>query len=139
MTPSEIKKHSAKLLPIYHWFGLDDASGVRALVRIAAIDEKLHDWAEAACEGNYGEKWHRDRERDASALVAEVGGMLPLIAPGIFYNGDPRGWSLKLDEPKLKAFYALQDGIPYRERLARDWGGFGLLSPAAQEVEQWTS
>ena len=64
-------------------------------------------------------------------MLDEVRAMLPVVADAIMSNGDPRGWALKIDDRRFRELYG-DDDVPASERLARDWGGYGLLSPDAQ-------
>ena len=133
MTENKIRKHYDQLMPAYRRLGLPVVGDVQLLRRLAIIEKTLHKWAEDACSVQLDERTERRRETLEASMLDEVRAMLPVMADAVISNGDPRGWALKLHDWKLKSFYEEHD-VPASERLARDWGGFGLLSPDAQGV-----
>lgn len=132
MSERTIRRNYNLLIPAYHRLGLSVAGDVQALRRLALIEQKLHKWAEDACSVQLDERTERRRETMRREMLDEVRVMLPLVSLAVMLNGDPRGWALKLDDEKLGDFY--DHDVPASERLARDWGGYFLLSPDAQGV-----
>lgn len=131
MSERTIRRNYELLMPAYRRLGLSVVGDVAAVRRLAIIEKKLHQWAEESCSVEIDERTERRRETLEAAMLDEVREMLPLVAHAVMVNGDPRGWALKLDDEKLGGFY---DDVPASEQLARDWGGYFLLSPDAQGV-----
>ena len=135
MNESKMKrqdKHYKQLAPVYHGLGMSIAGDVAMMKRLCVIEKRLHGWAEEACSIGSSEEQQKRRERKEEELLDEVKVMLPLAASAIFSNGDPRGWALKIDDNFMRQWESRKPDNP---RLARDWGGYGLISPDAQEVD----
>lgn len=132
MTESKIRKNYDLLMPAYRRLGLTVVGDVQLVRRLAIIEKTLHKWAEESCSVEIDQRTERRRETLEASMLDEVREMLPVLADAVISNGDPRGWALKLDDRKLRDFYGV--GVPASERLARDWGGYGLISPDAQGV-----
>ena len=81
---------------------------------LKALEKKAHKWAEDACNYPISERTQKRRENIIYRDIARIFGTVPT---GFFYNGDPRGYALKIDNEKASV-----DGI------ARDWGGYGILA-----------
>lgn len=76
-----------------------------------------------ACNTNAGaQAW----PRISAATLRKLDNLLGFSAAGVpvFINGDPRGYSLKVDDAWVRAN---RDGVA--ARLHRDWGGYGILAP----------
>jgi hypothetical protein len=58
--------------------------------------------------------WEQTKDRARRRAAAIFGGKLP---QGFFINGDPRGYSLKID------------GAAVPQGLETDWGQYGILAP----------
>lgn len=87
------------------------------------LEEKAHQWAEDECNLPLSEEIIDARNQIVYDEVCDIfGGRLP---NGFFYNTDPRGYALKINNEKAK--------IP--NGLRTDWGGYGLLAhPETTEV-----
>lgn len=80
------------------------------------LEDKAHKWAEDACSWeDVSEKTTEDRRKIITKQVEDILGFLP---KGFFWNGDPRGYALKIDNETVV--------IP--QGMATDWGGYGLLA-----------
>jgi hypothetical protein len=83
-----------------------------------------------ACQECNGEV-NSDDAKDEAAL-AKVRHLLGISEEkgreiGLFLNGDPRGYTLKLSDDWVRGYNsALDDGTL---RLQTDWGGYGILAP----------
>lgn len=136
MTETKIRKHYARLMPIYRRLGLALAGDVVQLARLARIEDILHKWAEESCSIPLPDRTVTRRETLTENYLDEVRAMFPLVAPdAIFCNMDPRGFALKIESEDAKKLYASVDDFG-KERIERDWGGYGLLSPDAQELHE---
>lgn len=82
---------------------------------IELLEEKAHAWAEEACEREVSEEEHNRRDEEIRAALRAILGFVPT---GFFWNGDPRGYSLKIDSEEAE--------IP--QGMATDWGGYGILA-----------
>jgi hypothetical protein len=73
----------------------------------------------------------RGQERDNCAACEGSGYVIdfaairkmPRIVP-VFLNGDPRGYSLKIEDSWMRE---------HKAELHRDWGGYGILAPEIKE------
>ena len=95
-------------------------TGKRISCKLLAIDRKAHRSAEDYCNGVIDlEEWEKRSENYSREVAFVFGGKLP---DGFFVNGDPRGYTLKIDDAKMRDVYA-------DINLHRDFGGFGILAP----------
>jgi len=74
------------------------------------------------CNGDIEEHDYNIQSND---ILVKVGSILGLIKDGIpiyplFFNGDCRGYTLKLDDSYVK-----DNNI----QIHRDWGGYGIIAP----------
>jgi hypothetical protein len=69
------------------------------------------------------EKWEKQYTKHATKLF---GGTLP---KGFFINGDPRGYSLKLDPEAWKVSDNAQENYEAQPVKYTDWGGYMILAP----------
>jgi hypothetical protein len=60
-----------------------------------------------------------DTTKQDEQILKAVQKLLPNVQ-GIFINGDPRGYSIKIKESEVKS-------LPVS--LYTDWGGYGILAP----------
>jgi hypothetical protein len=88
-----------------------------ALCRIVRKFEKqAHDLATDCCNGDVPDSEAR-KDEILRLLNAALGndGSVP-----VFINGDPRGYSLKIEDEWVRA---------NNPRIYRDWGGYGIIAP----------
>ena len=87
------------------------------------IEKTLHQIAERDC--NYGVNIRVKNNAHKKAMA----GLVKLLRPSdeakeaFIFNGDPRGYALKLDETWTRELRAAG------RIIASDWGGYGLLAP----------
>ena len=97
--------------------GILDGLSYGDMRELRALERKAHKWAEDACNYPISERTQARREKIVERDIARIFGKVPA---GFFYNGDPRGYALKIDPEKGSI-----------EGLERDWGGYGILSREA--------
>jgi hypothetical protein len=102
-------------------------TGIQIWRKLRAIERRAREATTAQCNGNhYGSQPYRNQEdwdgfcAKTQQEVLKVFGITSL--PGIFINGDARGYALKLDPEKAI--------VP--QGMVTDWGNFGIL---AAEIE----
>jgi len=84
------------------------------MLALKVLERKAHKWAEDGCNYEISEKTSTRRYNIIYRDIKRIFGVIP---DGFFYNQDPRGYALKIDDEKGDV-----DG------LVRDWGGYGLLA-----------
>ncbi len=90
-------------------------TGLQIWRQLARIEREASSIATAACNGTIGTDGLETKDAIIRTKVAKVfGGKLP---PGFFFNKDPRGYSLKLEE----------NSVPFP--LHQDWGRYQILAP----------
>ena len=90
--------------------------GLRLYQALRRLENKAHYAAERYCNGDISEQEFDEIEKKIMNRLRE---WLPNAPSGVFVNGDPRGYALKIDNPE-----------PVRElNLYRDLGGYGILAP----------
>lgn len=79
------------------------------------LEHKAHTMAENECNGykEYTDEQWNGIEKRVRALFSKY-------LNGLILNGDPRGYTLKIDADILKS-----ENI----KLYQDWGGYGILCP----------
>jgi len=94
-----------------------EISGKKLSLILWRLENSVNPAATAYCNGEIdGDKWE-EIASEAKERVYELLGDIP----GFFINGDPRGYSLKIDA-------SIHDPI-YDLGLHRDFGGYLILSP----------
>lgn len=116
----EIAKHGQNLKRI---FGID-GDPVEICKKLRRLEVKANRTACDYCNGAIDcEKWGDFSERTKGKVLDIIGHQ---FADAIFINGDPRGYTLKIDDEWLKT-RGESGGIH------RDWGGYGILAPDLSE------
>lgn len=82
-----------------------------------ALEKKAHKWAEDMCNIPMPEAQAQEYHDTVNREIVAILGYMP---EGFFYNTDPRGYALKIDNEKASV-----------EGMHTDWGGFGILAPEA--------
>lgn len=95
-------------------------TGVQLWRALRKIESALERVAVAYCNGEAGQSQWEAEKRKAEGAVFRVFGRLP---DGLYINGDPRGYMLKIDR-------AAGGFVP--EGMHRDWGGYGILAPVIE-------
>lgn len=94
---------------------MTNKTGLQLWRMLARIEREANRIACKVCNGEIGTDGMESHDAVIKAKVARVfGGTLP---PGFFYNKDPRGYSLKLEEAS----------VPFQ--LHEDWGRYQILAP----------
>lgn len=112
--PTNKKLQHIELLSKLGGVNLMERSRYNALV----LNEKNgHRLNEQYCNGEITEEFY-DKWRDR--IKMSVLKKLPNLKNALVFNGDPRGYFLKLD-----ANYVFENSIP----ITRDFGGYGIICP----------
>ena len=117
----QILQHGFKLIRA---FNLPQGTSPVGLCKaVHRIENKLHQYAEDACNGVFPEGKAGKVEKSA---LKRLDILLNFKAQGIpvFINGDPRGYSLKISDEYMRA---------HDLDLPRDWGGYGIIAPELNE------
>jgi hypothetical protein len=107
-------------------------------IALRRLEKEAHSYAEFSCNGGrtigtgpnmirvtnwyppyYGKFVDIENEAEEEEYEAYLLARLQRLmenAPGLFINGDPRGYALKV-QPE------------HADDLPRDWGGYGLIAP----------
>lgn len=113
--------HHKALEQIGRECGMPEPDGLALWRKLRRIENAAGAAATAQCNGEaYGgqpfreeAQWEEFKEQTKSKVAAVFGGRLP---EGFFFNGDPRGYALKIERAKLP------------EGMHRDWGSYGCLA-----------
>lgn len=106
-----------------HYSALETLSGYRMdgaklYSKLLPIERTIHKHAERYCNGEINsDTWER-YQNTAKTLVTAV---FKREIAGLWVNGDPRGYALKIDERSVP------------EGMIKDWGGYGILAPDIKE------
>lgn len=117
-TALDTVRHVDVLAEIFPVMRLDRANAWEKLKR---LERRA---ARHALRGCNGPEWPEgEQERDEARILAAVDKVTGYKAAGVpvFLNGDPRGYSLKIDDKWTHA-----KGY---EGLHTDFGGYGILAP----------
>lgn len=94
--------------------GLPEIMGAYLYERLHKLEATAHRDQTADCNGELTEAEAAKRDERTRERIKKVFGHMP---PGVFINGDPRGYALKIKEKETpKGFYT-------------DMGGYGILAP----------
>ena len=85
------------------------------------LEARIHRENEDDCNGTNGLTEKQEEARDARRFKS-FQSLLPNV-DGLFINGDPRGYSLKMHVKQTQELRS--KGI----NLETDWGGYGILAP----------
>lgn len=84
--------------------------------KLVRIERKANRDAVALCNGEIEQEEFEKREE---RHLAKVRALLGHPLPGLFVNGDPRGYALKIDPERQ----------PLPEGMHTDWGSYGIIAP----------
>lgn len=92
---------------------------------IKMVEHQANWYATKECNGELAEgEYEQAEERILNRVKRLFGGTLP---KGFFINGDPRGYSLKLDSEQWgERFLNGEYNLPINYQ---DWGGYMILAP----------
>lgn len=83
--------------------------------KLRRVEARANQSACAYCNGEIdSEQWEAEKDKITARVKDIFGGTLP---PGFFVNGDPRGYSLKMEENSTK------------HALHQDFGHYQILAP----------
>tara|TARA_R110002167_G_scaffold97995_1_gene258180 strand:- start:125 stop:481 length:357 start_codon:yes stop_codon:yes gene_type:complete len=111
MMYDKIQKHGDNLKAIFN-LNIDSIKLCKQLFR---LENKAHRLAEDNCNGITD-----NIESDTNKIIDKVKKILNTNK--VFFNGDPRGYALKLCDQFSK------DKI-----IHKDWGGYGIIAPDFRE------
>jgi len=94
---------------------LTGKDGKKMSLKLWKLETEAHKIITKECNG---EATEHDSAR-LEKILTEVKELLPNVE-GIFINGDPRGYALKVDDQVMRS---------KKYDLTQDWGGYGILSP----------
>jgi hypothetical protein len=144
-TREAIRQHGQQLLAIF-----PNASEQEPLELCRRLRRLEGEAARYALRGCNGPEWESEeaQEKAAARILGKVNELLgqerdncaacegsgyvidfaairkmPRIVP-VFLNGDPRGYSLKIEDSWMRE---------HKAELHRDWGGYGILAPEIKE------
>lgn len=113
----DIENHGAKIINIFNL--ASDTEPIALCKKLRRIENKAANIALDYCNGyiDMEKRDHADK-----LIVKRLEKVLNFTAQGIpvFINGDPRGYSLKIDDQ-----YVRDNDV----EIMTDWGGFGLIAP----------
>ena len=111
-----IEKHGNDLKRI---FNLDSADPIKLSKQVHMIEAKAARIALDYCNGDINSDTKLLNE---ALLLKRLDKVLNFSAQDIpvFFNGDPRGYTLKIDDEYVRA---------NNLDIHKDWGGYGILSP----------
>ena len=89
--------------------------------KLHRLETRVHRENENDCNGTTGLSDAQETARDKRRFE-KFQSLLPGVS-GLFINGDPRGYSLKMHAKQTQELF--DKGI----NLYRDWGGYGILAP----------
>jgi len=111
-----IEKHGNDLKTI---FNLESADPIKLSKQIHMIEVKAARIALDYCNGGMElDAFEVEKEKMLKALDKVLNFTAQSIP--VFFNGDPRGYTLKIDDEYVRA---------NKLEIHTDWGGFGILSP----------
>lgn len=108
-----IRQHGERLLAIFP----DAIEPLDDLYRrLRWLEERAHTFAERMCNEEVPACEQDAQVETITALARSILG----AGKEVFYNTDPRGYALKIDDGWLRASGHM---------LYTDWGGYGILAP----------
>lgn len=121
----ELLRHYAMLERLASWLGINPVkSGKLYSNKLRQLEAEARSLATHYCNGTGGidsDNWDEKTEPILNAIKELFGGK---EIPGLFVNGDARGYALKISDETV-ARLSLRD----RVGITTDWGGYGILSP----------
>jgi len=110
----KIEAHGRELQALGIGIGIEPVKLCKSLFR---IETKIHRLAEDYCNGDIdGDQWEIAADKAKKQISKYMADPRP-----IRINADPRGYALKLCTEFMEQHT--------ENRLAKDWGGYGILAP----------
>ena len=99
-------------------------NGLQAYKKLLNLEQRMHRIAEMECNGEGDQARH---DKNWSALKEQVKALiLPQFHVFLHFNGDPRGYVLKIDPKDLKIGGDMEKIL---HGMHRDFGGYYILAP----------
>ena len=118
----QIEKHGRDLLAIFPNATITDP--VKLCKALRRLEVKAHKAATDYC--NTGDQNCQEYGDHCAELAGDILGK-PLDLVRVVFNGDARGYALKIDnEPNIPGY---NDGLPVQIQIYQDWGGYGIIAP----------
>ena len=119
------KKQERRQARLKHLLALQRILKIDDILTVASIFDELkrHErryckLSTDNCNGDIdGDKFNRYSEN----VERKVKELIPQVS-GLYFNSDPRGYALKIDDKVMRTEYA-------DTGLTKDWGGYGILAP----------
>lgn len=108
----QIEEHGKKLLAIFP--NATEKDPVALCKKLRHLERAAPRKAEDYCNGLM-ESWEEESDKFLAELTRLLGSN-----EGIFINGDPRGYALKIDDAYVRE---------HKLDIYRDWGGYGIIAP----------
>lgn len=140
--PTRAPRSSTQLLKHYEtcerlgkFLGMEKPDGKKISVALFKLEREAHNAATAQCNGEtYGGqpfRSHYERpcgmsewEDFCATVEVRIFGVLVRIPDAFFFNKDPHGYALKIDNETTEGKSLIES-----VGLEIDWGGYGILSP----------
>ena len=122
-TREAIRKHGQQLLAIFPH--ATEREPLELCRRLRRLESEASRYALRMCNGP---EWESEeaQENAKERILDKVDKILGFRAQKVpvFLNGDPRGYSLKINDEWMRQHNAT---------LHRDWGGYGIIAPEIKE------
>ena len=112
----QVVKHGNQLISLFNLY-IDPVKLCRALRRLEMEADKYNT---RYCNGEMEMEVHEELTADIETKVKRLFGNSEKFNEAFYFNGDPRGYALKLQDEWTRA------NAP---DLYKDWGGYGILAP----------
>lgn len=116
----EIVKNGNALIQFFNLSGQDPIALSKKLFR---LEFKAHRLAEDYCNGKIEtDEWENVSDKILASLEKIIG---KKNMNKVFFNGDPRGYALKIDDKYRDKMH--------KAGIYRDFGGYGIIAPDFRE------
>lgn len=114
-----LEQHYSNLQSLYDVCGGGKLNGKKLSLQLFKLEQEATKLTTAQCNGT-GSRTAQDKR--LNEIQNEVQSRFNGNLIGLFINGDPRGYALKINDEVMRSDYADLS-------LDKDWGGYGILSP----------
>ena len=112
-----INEHGKNLNNIFH----TDIDNISLCKKLFRLENKGNRLATDYCNGNIEENYFDIEKEKTLKSVNKILNFIKLNIP-VFFNSDPRGYALKIEDDFIKDI-----------AIHKDWGGYGILAPDFKE------
>jgi len=116
----QLERHYTTLEKLAEHCGVNKPNGKKLSLALLKIEQRAHRVMEAFCNGECNDSGF---ENAKNAARENVQALFNHNLQGLKINGDPRGYTLKIDDDVTRELF--DAGIT----MQRDFGGYGLLAP----------